>query len=170
MWQITYTFAFTILIRIPLLVTSYWSHLMKVTSFRSLLECSLCRGKNSWIFHTLIFNPSTLWDHLLIFLVNSLLYMMLGNLKKVTYWYNETWIAFKTHIEIILRNHLWQFMYIHYYNDNINVGNLIMVTYNEVTSIWSHVVHLVCLGRNSSNFQALILTLSTPLLCQCTLE
>ena len=45
-----------------------------------------------------------------------------------------------------------------------------MVTYNEVTSIWSHVVHLVCLGRNSSNFQALTLTLSTPLLCQCTLE
>ncbi len=110
------------------------------------------------------------WVYYLIFLTINFYIRCLVTSKKVTCWYNETWIAFKTHIEIILSNHLWQFIYIHYYNDNINVGNLIMVTYNEVTSIWSHVVHLVCLGRNSSNFQALILTLRTPLLCQCTLD
>ena len=87
MWQITYTFVFTILIRIPLLVTSYWSHLMKVTSFRSLLDCSLCLGKNSWIFHTLIFNQSTLRDHYLFLLSIHFYIRCLVTPIKVTLWH-----------------------------------------------------------------------------------
>ena len=55
---------------------------------------------------------------------------MLGNLKKVTYLSNENWIIFETHVRIILSHQMCHLLYISYLCNNVNLGNLITVTYN----------------------------------------